>query len=365
MRIAYGVFGYGRGHATRTASVLPDLLRRHEVRILAGGDAYDQLSPDYPVVRIPTLGYVYGRSGRPSALLTLKHNFWHITELLFRGPGFQQVREALQDFRPDVVISDAEPFTHRAAKQLRIPRIGFDHFGVMVYCRPSIPFGDRVRSQRDVLIYRWLMGKPERVIVSSFYDAPPRRPGVRVIGPLLRDAVLRAEPTRGAHLLAYFNKGEHLFTPHVAEALRATRMPVLVYGTPRRGLDGNLDFRPSSNVPFVEHLASCRAIISTAGNQLVGEAVHLGKPMLVMPEQCVEQRLNATALESLGLGMQVPHEAFSIHLLRQFLANERYYLDNIRRSVRNGRAEAVATIEAFLHELVPPAPTTRETVEIA
>jgi hypothetical protein len=37
MRILYGVFGYGRGHATRALSVLPELMERHEVTVLAGG----------------------------------------------------------------------------------------------------------------------------------------------------------------------------------------------------------------------------------------------------------------------------------------------------------------------------------------
>ncbi|MBN2447789.1 MAG: hypothetical protein JXO22_13745, partial [Phycisphaerae bacterium] len=52
MRIAYGVMGYGRGHATRTAAVLPTLMRRHDVLVLGGRDAYAALSADYPVVRI-------------------------------------------------------------------------------------------------------------------------------------------------------------------------------------------------------------------------------------------------------------------------------------------------------------------------
>ena len=40
MRIAYGVMGYGRGHAMRTMSVLPALMAEHEVTVFAGGDAY-------------------------------------------------------------------------------------------------------------------------------------------------------------------------------------------------------------------------------------------------------------------------------------------------------------------------------------
>lgn len=351
MRIAYGVFGYGRGHATRTAAVLPDLMQRHQVLVLAGGDAYDQLAPQYPVVAIPTLGYAYGARGQHSAWLTARKNIWNIADLIWRGPGFQQLRAQLLDFRPDVVISDAEPYTHRVARHLRIPRIGFDHFGVMVYCKPRIPLRDMIRSRRDVLLYRWLMGRPERIIVSSFYHARPRWSRVRVIAPLLRDEILRARPTRGDYLLVYFNKGQYQFLPHVEAALRACGLPVRIYGTQQRGSDGNLTFRPPSNVPFVEDLAGCRAVISTAGNQLVGEAVQLGKPMLVMPEACVEQRLNAAELERQGFGMQVQHAAFCVADIARFLAQEPAFVARIAASARNGRAEAVATIEQFLNEL--------------
>ncbi len=355
MRIAYGVFGYGRGHATRAAAVLPELTQRHQVLIFAGGDAYEQLWSQYPVVKIPTLGYAYTTHARRSNWLTFKHNAWHVLDMLYRGPTFQAVYREMRDFRPDVVISDAEPWTHRAARRLGIPRIGFDHFGILVHCRLPMPWTDRVRAWRDALVYRRLMGKPQRVIVSSFYDAPPRWSGVTCIGPLLRDEILRVTPRRGDYLLVYFNKGQHQFTPHVEAALRAIELPVLIYGTPRQGRDGMLDFRPLSNVPFVEDLAGCRAIISTAGNQLVGEAIHLEKPLLVVPEDCVEQRLNAAALERMGLGRQIPHRRFSAAVIRAFLADEQVFVDSLRRSRRDGRTEALATLERFFGELAPQA----------
>ena len=351
MRITYGVFGYGRGHATRAAAILPELSRRHELQILAGGDAYDALLTRYPVTRVPTLGYVYTQQGRCSEYLTLTRNMWHVLDMLFGGPVFQTVLEAMQDFHPDVVICDAEPWTHRVARRLGIPRISFDHFGIMVYCKPRIPWGDRIRSRRDVFIYRTLMGRPERVIVSSFYDAAARRPGVCVIGPLLRDEVLRVEPARGSHLLVYFNKGEHQFTPGIERALHEIDLPVRVYGTSRHGSDGKLSFRPPSNLPFLEDMASCRAIISTAGNQLVGEAMYLGKPLLVMPENCVEQRLNAAFVEHLGIGRRVRHGDLEVGVVREFLSHEQAYVENIRRQARDGRREALETIERFVREL--------------
>jgi len=64
MRIAYGVMGYGRGHAMRTGTVLPALMAEHEITVFAGSDAYEVLAPQFPTVRIPTIGYAYnGRTG--------------------------------------------------------------------------------------------------------------------------------------------------------------------------------------------------------------------------------------------------------------------------------------------------------------
>jgi uncharacterized protein (TIGR00661 family) len=351
VRILYGVFGYGRGHATRALSLLPDLRRKHDVLILAGGDAYDAIAPSHPVVRISTLRYEYGTDGKRSLSKTFGENLRHVADVAFRGAGFRAVASLARDFRPDVAICDAEPWTHATAARLGVPRISFDHFGILAYCPPPMPWTDRARSLRDVSAYRALMGTPDRVIVSSFYDGGARDPRVRFVGPLLRPEVLRRRATAGEHLLVYLNHGAHQLTPRVEEALRTIRLPVIVYGTPRRGVDGNLSFRAPSNEPFLDDLASCRAVFSTAGNQLVGEAIWLGKPMLVMPEHTVEQRLNAAAVERLGIGRQVRHTTVAAPVIESFLAAEETFRASMRSAVRDGRAESLGAIEAFAREL--------------
>lgn len=352
MRIVYGVMGYGRGHATRTATVLPDLMARHEVLILAGRDAYHALAPDFPVIRIPTLGYRYGRRGRRSLYLTAKENLPAVLDLMLRGPSLSMVMDIIRDFRADAIISDAEAWTQRAGHRLGVPRITFDHFGILTHCRPLLAPADRTRAARDRWAYMTLMGgQPERAIVSSFYDAPPRRPGVRVVGPLLRDEVRKIKPVRGDYLLAYFNQGAYQFTARVEQAVRGVGMPVKIYGTQRFGIDGNLEFRPPSNQPFLEDLARCRAVLSTAGNQLVGEAMYYGKPMLVMPEDCVEQRCNAMAIDQMGIGQQIAQQRLTTAIIEQFLAREDEFVQNIRRSVRDGHREALEALESHLAEL--------------
>jgi uncharacterized protein (TIGR00661 family) len=137
--------------------------------------------------------------------------------------------------------------------------------------------------------------------------------------------------------------------------LRALACPVVVYGTSRTGTSGDLTFKPIANRPFLEDLAACRALISTAGNQLVGEALYFGKPMLVMPEDCVEQRLNAAELERLGLGRQISGNMLTSEVAHAFLADLERYRNNIASRARDGRAEALELIERYLDEFAESA----------
>jgi uncharacterized protein (TIGR00661 family) len=122
MRIVYGVHGYGRGHATRALAVVQSLSTRHEVRLFAGGDAYDTLRESFSVERIPCLGFAY-RNGRRSNWRTLERNLPALSDLLRMGPHLRGVLDAMQSFRAEAVICDAEPWTNAAGARLGIPRL--------------------------------------------------------------------------------------------------------------------------------------------------------------------------------------------------------------------------------------------------
>src|SRR3546814_17961876 len=90
----------------------------------------------------------------------------------------------------------------------------------------------------------------------------------------------------------------------IDRVLRLLDCKVRVYGTRRRGEDDNLDFRAPSVQGFIDDVAGCRAVLSTAGNQLIGEALHFGKPVLALPEPALEQRLKASMPERMGVGQR-------------------------------------------------------------
>jgi uncharacterized protein (TIGR00661 family) len=357
MRILYGVHGYGRGHATRTLAVLPHLSRNHSILLLAGGDAFPAFWPEYPVVRIPTLGFVYRQKGLGPKMrcdwATLRRNISAVVDLFAKGPTFDMVREVVEEFAPDVIISDAETWTHQVAAHLRIPRISFDHIGMLAYCQAPIDPRDRLTACFDAACYRALMGKPDRILVSSFYDAKPLRPEVGVVGTLPRQAIRELVPTQGEHLLVYFNRGRDQLHEKVLRTLNGLGVPVHIYGSPRRGWSGRLTFLPTSELPFLEDLASCRAVISTAGNQLVGEALFLRKPLLVIPEDCVEQRMNALAVQRLGIGRKIGMRQLTLPTLRDFLKNVEMYREHMVAQFRDGLQEAHCALDQFLKELAP------------
>lgn len=354
MKIVYGVHGYGRGHSMRARAVLPALTRRHDVLLLAGGDAYEALSPDYPVTRIPILHFQYRHPGRISVRRTLRDNAGTLADLMLRRGAMRDVIERVQAFKADVAISDSEVFTNRAAACLRVPRISFDHFGVLVYCHLPLDAVDRLRAAGQAAVYRLLMGTPQRVVVSSFFDAAPKRRGVRVIGPVIRPEARALKPTVGDHLLAYFSIGEKEFDARVEQALRQAGVPVRIYGAPRTGSDGNLTFKPIANRPFLEDFASCRAILGTTGNQLLSEALHFGKPVLGLPIDCLEQRINAAAVERLGIGWSRRREDLSGDLIQSFLERAPRFREPLQCGARDGEREAIEAIEAFAVELTGP-----------
>jgi len=350
MRIVYGIHGYGQGHATRAWAVLPDLLRRHEVRIYAGRDAYEALSGSFEVRRIPSLGFAY-RGSKASKWDTFVQNVPHVLDLFTVGETTQYMLAELRDFAPDVVVCDCEPWTFRAAGLLSIPRIAFDHFGILARCKVSLPWQDWLQATIDSTIYQLLVGPAERALVSSFYPARPRSRNVRLIGPLLRSQVRALAPSRQPHVLAYFNHGAEQLTPEVLQALHDCGAEILLYGANREGSFGKIHFRPRGNETFLRDLASCFAVISTAGNQLVGEALQFGKPFLAIPESSVEQHLNAAAIAKLGVGEWVESEQLTSRVICAFLARAPDYARNARSLARDGQAEAIETLETWFRDL--------------
>ena len=129
---------------------------------------------------------------------------------------------------------------------------------------------------------------------------------------------MTAVPRDEGFVLSYLRR----HTPFSAiESLADCGLPVRVYGLGRRDPVGRVSFHDIDERRFVEDLASCRALVSAAGNQLIGEALHLGKPLLVLPERAhAEQLMNSHFLNAMGCGDFCVLEEVSRDRVRMVLA---------------------------------------------
>lgn len=323
-RIAVSLCGEGRGHATRICTLIEQLVPRHEILVYTSGDATALLRSRFPeghgpvrIAEIPGIVFQYS-GGRLDVMRSVAVGLDYQARIL--GPLVDRLMNELEEFGAELAVTDFEPALPRAAKRLSLPFVSVDHqHFLLAYDLSSLPVALRCQA--------WLMSNAvwmyvsdaADTVISAFFRPPLKRGWEHAVqvGPLVRREITRAEPEDHGFILSYLRR----HTPFDAIATLADcGMPVKVYGLGHREHVGNISFHAIDETRFVEDLARCRALVSAAGNQLIGEALHLGKPMLVLPERAhAEQMMNSHFLAGMRAGAFCPLETVSPAVVRGFL----------------------------------------------
>lgn len=322
--VIYGLAGEGRGHAMRAKTVIEHLRAQgHRIIIYTFGQALEVLQPLYDgteveVNEIPGLRWGYVR-GKVSFWKTLIQAFPLLAQIPFWAV---RISRRIKAERTDLVLSDFEPMTMHAAKLAGAPLWSLDHQRFLLYCDLGrLPWFEAFRVWCMKTAIRIVHGFPDRVLISGFYLPKLKKPSARVerVGILMRQAVLQAKPTTGEHLLVYMRREcPDSFLNILAQCGREVRL----YGLGKRPDLGGIVFQETEPDRFIDDLASCRGLICTAGNQLIGEAMYLSKPVLALPEGSnSEQRMNARLLEMSGAGMVVDFDHVRATDVSRFLQN--------------------------------------------
>ena len=354
MKIVYGVFGHGYGHSARSVELIKHFEKDHDVMVMASNDAHyflENLGINC-LEKLACFRWCYSNGKQRSILKTIWEYWGIFRDLLLKKNQWYQVRSTIQTFDPDIIISDGEPWVNHIGRDLGIPRINVDHFGMLCWCSPNLSFLDSFRSRFDVFFYRWLIQSPDRKLISSFFGAPVTNDSTIIVPPIIGLDVYHQSPSDGEHVLIYFNNFDQIWMPHMKEMLFKTNRTFIVYGSNTVGNEYNVEYKPFSRDAFLCDLASCDAVISNAGNQLVGEALHYKKPMLVIPEGCVEQRMNGEELDSLGAGFSVSLNHFTVDALHCFLDQVPQLKNRDCFISRNGFDMAIYMVENWMQELV-------------
>ena len=315
MRILYGVCGEGLGHATRSEVVLRHLLARgHVVLVAASGQATPHLARafanDARARVLPIVGFaIRCADGALNFAGTLQHNAQRLPRMIVENRAAWE--EALA-FQPDAVVTDFDTFAWLVARSLGRPVLSMHNGHIMTRClhEPSLLRDHASGVGVTGVLTELLVGECDHYLVTSFFQPPIRPECARtttLVPPVLRPSALARLTLTArapeAHVLVY--RTASLDDAAVVGALAATpdtRFHVygVSAGTP---LPPNCVRRAPDPERFLDDLAGARAVLGNGGMSLLGEALSLGKPVLVVPvRNQFEQTLNGLYVERLGYG---------------------------------------------------------------
>ena len=306
MRVLFLVQGEGRGHLTQALS-LSQILRiaGHEVIGALVGVTPERNVPAFfseaftaPITPIFSPGLVYNTG--TNELEPFKTTIQAIRAIRPFWQSLRQVSHLIETQRPDVVVNFYEMLGGMTYALLRpsVPMICIAHQYMAFH--PDFQCPEKQWFYRQAFKLNTQLtcfGAKELLALSFDKQADEPRQRLRIVPPLLRQEVTALKPTQGDFLLAYVTqsglKAELVKAHQQHPGIRMDAFHADA-NEPDEVVDETLTYHAIDGKRFLEFMARCKAIVTTAGFESVCEAAYLGKPALMIPQiNHYEQACNA------------------------------------------------------------------------
>lgn len=316
MRVLFLVQGEGRGHLTQALSLAQMLQSAgHEVTGAVVGTTAERSVPTFfsdafsaPITPVLSPGLVYDADTNELEPVTTALQAMRHAGPLWRS--LAQVRAIIAQQKPCVVVNFYELLGGLTYALWRpsVPMICIAHQYMALHPNFQYPNGHWFAKQGFKINTRLTCLGAAGLLALSF-DEQADEPGqsLRVVPPLLRQEVMSMQSTAGDFLLAYVTQ------PRLnTELLKAHRQHPEIrmddfnadITVPDQVIDNTLIYHAIDGKRFLEFMARCKAIVTTAGFESVCEAAYLGKPALMIPQpNHFEQACNAIDGERAGMGI--------------------------------------------------------------
>jgi len=318
-KIVYGVAGEGFGHSSRSELIGQYLINAgHDVLFAASRKAYHYLKPTFNrrVKEVYGLSFCYRNGHVHPARTVLQNISGYRRGIRINRTLFSNI---IRKFEPDVVISDFEPFSAWWAWRNRVPCVSIDHEHLLSCCL----FDTKGTSWKERALARIVMVGyhtcADAYMVLNFFKAPLTNQAAQLVPPVVRENVLQFRSRTDEHILVYSTDSGDKMRKRMLDVLsQCGNHRFYIYGFDAYTEAGNCVFKKTSTDGFLNDLASCRAVVATAGFSLLSECLYFRKPMMLMPVgDQYEQVINAHYVEKLGMGVRT--ETLGIQKLKDFL----------------------------------------------
>ncbi len=316
MRVLFLVQGEGRGHLTQALSLAQILhMAGHEVVGAIVGVTANRTVPAFfsekftaPIIPVFSPGLVYNAG--TNALEPVKTTIQALRTIRPFWRSLKQVRDQIDTLRPDLVVNFYEMLGGMTYAFLRpsVPMVCIAHQYMAFHPDFQRPKGQWLYRQAFRFNTRLTcFGAHELLALSFDKQVNEPRERLHVVPPLLRQEITELTPTSNEFLLAYVTQPglkvdlerAHQQRPDIQmDAFHADA------SGPNQVVDDTLTYHAIDGKRYLDFMARCKAIVTTAGFESVCEALYLSKPALMIPQSNhYEQACNAIDSQRAGVGI--------------------------------------------------------------
>lgn len=333
--VFYCVCGEGMGHAIRTGVIVDQIKDDYDVYLFSSDRAYEYLKSKFD--------NVYKIGGFNTVYINNKvNNLKTLASALKRNPsnmkaGYETLYKKARKLKPDVIVTDFEIYATVVSKLLSIPLISLDNIHMITQTKIDYPknhYAEMVKAKGVIKTY---VVKPKvHILTSFFYPRVRTNKNAIIYPPIIREDIMKLEPTQGDHVIVYQTSKESGQLVRKLKSLSNEKF--IVYGFNKNEVDGNLTYKEFNEDVFYDDLASSKAVISNGGFTFISEAIYLKKPIYSVPAiGNFEQTLNGFYVEKLGYGEY--HETMNAAKVKKFLSRLPKYqrkLETVKKTNNDG-----------------------------
>ena len=331
MKVLFIVQGEGRGHLTQAISLRQILHSAgHEVVGVLVGKAVGREIPAFfkeqihtPVFSFLSPNLLY--NARKGSICVGKTIRRHLLRSATYAASLRTIHRQVQAAEPDLIVNFYEVLGgfYKFVYRPLVPMVCVAHQYLLLH--PQFPFPKNSWLDRQIVNFNTRLtslGADQKLALSFRRFSSETEHGLTVVPPLLRREMKELEPTNEDFALVYMTHPS-LSRQIVAWHEQHPELPLHCFwdnpdAPDEQRVDDTLTFHRLNGPKYLRMMASCRALVTTAGFESVCEAMYLGKPVLMVPvPKHFEQACNA--VDGVLSGAGASSRTFDLSVLTDFL----------------------------------------------
>lgn len=329
MKILVGICGIGNGHLNRQTSVIEYLLEcGHEVVIATTDNNKEHFFKKCPNVKVININIPWitcntkGIDFKDSLNKYIDNNVDQYKTFFEFAINVENAFNGI----PDVVITDYEPNVAQYSYAVNVPLICMEQQSKFLYLKEEKI--ENFSIVEEIKRINYFFPKYDKKIISSFFPIKIKDNKVKIVSPIIKN--MKKIDKKKNQVLVYFSPySDSLKYKLILDAIsQINYLDFIVYTQYQFGeyYPSNIVFKTFGET-FKNDLENSQFLITTAGHQLLSEAISINIPLYLIPLDTYEQNYNALMVKKYKLG--TIGKKINKNEIELFYSKLNYYLTNM------------------------------------